>query len=84
MYRPGYERLESSPAERDLAVLVASKLNLSQQHALAAKRANHSLGCISHGIASRLRERIVLLCTALVQSHLQYVCSFGHHSIRMT
>ena len=69
MGNPGYtykvvdERLQSSPAERDLGVWVDGKLNMSQQCALAAKRASHVLGGIKHSIASWLREVIVPLCT---------------------
>ncbi|KAK4814016.1 hypothetical protein QYF61_004646 [Mycteria americana] len=58
-YKLGEERLESSPAERDLGVLVGSRLNRSQQRALAAERANPILGRIKHGITSRSREGII-------------------------
>jgi len=64
--------MESSPAERDLGLLVDRGLNKSQQHALAAKRTN----CIKHSITSQSRELIILLCLVLVRPHLEYCVQF--------
>ncbi|KAK4805800.1 hypothetical protein QYF61_000406 [Mycteria americana] len=70
------ERLESSPVERDLGVWVDGKLSMSQQCALAARRANHVPRCTKHSTASRSREAIVPLYTALVWPHLEYCVQF--------
>ena len=68
-YRVGEELLESSAAE-DLGILVDKELDMSQQCAFAAWKANGITGCIKRGVRGRAKEVIVPLCSALMRPHL--------------
>ena len=45
-YRLGDDLLQMSSVEKDMGVLVASRLAMSQQYALVGKNASGILGCI--------------------------------------
>ncbi|PKU36722.1 rna-directed dna polymerase from mobile element jockey-like [Limosa lapponica baueri] len=86
-YRLGVDLLESTSEEKDM---VDSKLCMRQQCALVAKRANGILGCIGKGVASRSREVVLPLYSALCYQQLCYqekvaspLAAVGKHAFRV-
>ena len=48
------------------------KLDTSKKCAPSAQKVNHTLGCIKRSVASRVREVILSISSALVRPHLEY------------
>ena len=70
------DHLESSLADKDLGILVDTKLTMSQQCALPAKKVKAILSCFRRSATSTLREGILPLYSALVRPHLEYCVQF--------
>jgi len=58
-----------------------TRLNMSQQCALRAKKAKDILVCTGQSIASRLREVILPLCSAVVRPQLEHCVHFWGCSV---
>ena len=71
-YRLGTDLVDSSAGKRDLAVLVDSRVTISQH----CKKASGILGCIRRSVVSRSKEVLLPLYSALVRPHLQYYVQF--------
>lgn len=73
-YRLENELIESSPVEKDVAILVKKILDMSWQCAFPAQKANCVLTCIKKCVTSRAREVVLPLGSLLMRLQLEY-CS---------
>jgi len=70
--RLGEQWLESHPPEKDPGLSVNSWMSTSWQSAKVAKQASNTVTCTRNSVASRTRELVILLYSALVRQHLEY------------
>ena len=75
-YNLGDKKIEHSPPEKDLGIQVDGKLDMNQQCALTAHKANCIPGCIKRSVTSRMREVILPLRSALLRPHLEYCVQY--------
>lgn len=71
-YGPDGELIESTPEEQGLGMLVDEKLNMTQECAITAQKANLLLSCFRRGVSSMSRDGILPLYPALLRPHLEY------------
>lgn len=84
-YMLGITLLESTLWEKDLRILADTRLAVSRQSVLAAKRDNGILVCIRQSITNRSKEVILPVHSVLVSPHLQcWVQFWGPQSRRDT
>ena len=68
--------LGNTDMEKDLGILINSKLSCKKQCQAAAAKANKIMGCIKRGIDARDENIFLLLYKSLVRPHMEYCVQF--------
>ena len=78
IYNMGNHRLEEVEEEKDLGVLIHRTLSVSNNCAVAVKKANQMAGHIYRTVTHKSVQTVVPLYKALVRPHLEYCSLVGH------
>ena len=68
--------LGNTDMEKDLGILLNSKLSCKKQCQAATAKANKILGCIKRGIDARDENIVLPLYKSLVRPHMEYCVQF--------
>ena len=82
IYNMGNHRLEEVEEEKDLGVLIHRTLSVSNNCAVAVKKANQMAGQIYRTVTHKSGQTVVPLYKAVVRPHLEYCSPVWSHYLK--